>query len=499
MVMPKKIKFDPRKLMEKAIAVMKQSINEPRADKKASPLVGAVLFKPDGTVDTAFRGELRHGDHAEFTLLERKHRDERLDGSILFATLEPCAPGARKHPKLACAERIVNARIAEVWVGIEDPDPMVDRQGIRYLEQNGIKVHLFDLDLQEQIRELNKKFIDQALQRAAEAKVGKVAKPSPLSQWDEALAGVGLNDLASAALARYRERTKISDKINSAGFLARLESQGLLCRRGSKLVPTGFGLVLFGKTPREILHHAGLNATIEFPDGTHEIQNFDGPAILIPDRVEAWLRPKLPNVIDRSRMTREERPALPFDLVREAIINALVHRDYDLAGATCHLAVTTDTVTVRSPGAPLIPVTIEQMQAFTAPMYNRNPKLQFAFGGTKLVEGRGFGMRTFGTAAAKHGLPVPKYAFDGIYLNLTIYRHAQAAVTALGEAVLSQLNKSERAGWEWLAAKGSAKSSEYAVGIKADARTARRHLNQFHKLGLVRKTGSGPMKQYQIK
>src|ERR1700733_138676 len=178
-----KPKFNPRQLMEKAIEVMKQSINEPRADKKASPLVGAVLVKTDGTVDTAFRGELRHGDHAEYTLLERKHRDERLDGSSLFATLEPCAPGARKHPKLACAERIVNARIAEVWVGIEDPDPTVDRQGIRYLEQNGITVHLFDPDLQEQIRAANKQFIAQAAQRASEAKAGKATKPSPLSQW----------------------------------------------------------------------------------------------------------------------------------------------------------------------------------------------------------------------------------------------------------------------------------------------------------------------------
>src|SRR5208283_626023 len=168
--MAAKIKFNPRLLMEKAIEVMKQSINEPRTDKKASPLVGAVLLMRDGTVDTAFRGELRHGDHAEFTLLERKHHDERLDGSVLFATLEPCAPGARKHPKLGCAERIVNARIAEVWVGIEDPDPTVDRQGIRYLEEHGIRVHLFDLDLQEQIRQANKGFIAQAFKRTAEAK-----------------------------------------------------------------------------------------------------------------------------------------------------------------------------------------------------------------------------------------------------------------------------------------------------------------------------------------
>jgi ATP-dependent DNA helicase RecG len=413
--------------------------------------------------------------------------------------LEPCAPGARKHPKQPCAERIVNARIAEVWVGIEDPDPTVDRQGIRYLEQNGIKVHLFDLDLQDQVREANKEFIAQALQRAAEAKDGKAAKSSLLSQWDEPLAGVTVADLDSDALARYRERTKIPDKAISSGFVQRLERQGLLRRRGSKLVPTGFGFLLFGKTPRDVMHQAGLNATIEYPNGTQEIQNFDGPTILIPDLVEEWLRPKLPNVIDRSRMTREERPSLPFELVREAVINALVHRDYDLTGATCHLVVTADTVTVRSPGAPLLPITVEQMQAFTAPMYNRNPKLQFAFGGTKLVEGRGFGMRTFGEAATKYGLPVPRYAFDGLYLNLTIYRHVQAAVHALGAAVLGKLSKSEREGWVLIGRKGSGKTGLYAKAMGLDERTARRHLNKFLELGLVRKTGSGPSTKYQIK
>lgn len=148
--------------MEMAIEVMRESINEPRADGKASPLVGAVLCKPDGSIETAFRGELRHGDHAEFTLLERKHRNERLDGSKLFATLEPCAPGARKHPKLSCAERIVLARVKEVWVGIEDPDPTVDRQGIKYLQEHGVVIHMFDRDLQDEIQQANKSFIEQA-------------------------------------------------------------------------------------------------------------------------------------------------------------------------------------------------------------------------------------------------------------------------------------------------------------------------------------------------
>ncbi len=61
-------KFDPRKLTEQAIEVMQRSAAEPRDDGKASPRVGAVPWKPDGTVETARRGEPRDGDHPEYTL-----------------------------------------------------------------------------------------------------------------------------------------------------------------------------------------------------------------------------------------------------------------------------------------------------------------------------------------------------------------------------------------------------------------------------------------------
>jgi len=198
-------------------------------------------------------------------------------------------------------------------------------------------------------------------------------------------------------------------------------------------------------------------------------------------------------------MTHGKVPPLPFELIRESVNNALVHRDYDLTGATCHLVVSSDTVRVQSPGEPLAPVTTEQLQQFTAPMYNRNPKLQFAFGGSKLVEGRGLGMRTLAEATSKHGLPVPRYEFDGLYLNLTIYRHAGAAVSAMDAEMLKELSKSERTGWEWFASRGSAKSSDYATAMNVEDRTARRHLNHFLKIGLVRKTGASTSTKYEIK
>lgn len=146
--------------MRLAIKEMRMSVGEVRPDGKALPKVGAVLFRPsDRLMVTAHRGELRAGDHAEFTLIERKCRTEDLTGSVLYATLEPCAPGARNHPKLSCAERIVNARIGTVFVGLEDPDPTVARKGIKHLQDNGIVVQMFPPDLQAEIEMENLAFL----------------------------------------------------------------------------------------------------------------------------------------------------------------------------------------------------------------------------------------------------------------------------------------------------------------------------------------------------
>ena len=276
-------KTNPRSLMELAVEVMRHSIPEPREDGKASPKVGAVLLKTDGTVQTAFRGELRHGDHAEFTLLERKNRDQNLNGAFLFATLEPCAPKARRFPKLGCAERIVLARIKEVWVGIEDPDPTVDRKGIKYLQDMGVIVHMFDRDLQEIIQADNKDFIAQALERAAFAAEEKTPE-IVLSPLEGAPTATAWDDLSTEALEAYRSIANIEEAVDSVAFRTRLARQGILLKQGDQFLPTGFGFLLFGKEPRTAFHQAGLLGTIHRPEGREEIKSFEGPQVFAPDQ-----------------------------------------------------------------------------------------------------------------------------------------------------------------------------------------------------------------------
>lgn len=370
--------FDARELMEMAVEVMRCSVSEPRSDGKASPLVGAVLWRPGGTIDTACRGELRAGDHAEFTVLERKNLDRALDDAVLFATLEPCAPGSRAHPKLSCAERIVLARIREVWIGIEDPDPAVDRKGIQHLQDNGITVHIFDRDLQETIREENASFIDRALERAlaAEEEPQKAVTLSPL---EGASPVADMADLSNEALERYREVAGITDELGSPGFARRLALQGLLIEANGRLMPSGFGVLLFGREPRGVIPQAGILATMHLPDGREETADFDGPQVLAADDALQWLRDKLPDPIDRSKARRRRANDAFFVLVREGLVNALVHRDYDISGAKCQLIAGSDVVTIKSPGGPPSPITLQQMQSFRAPMLSRNPIVHYVF------------------------------------------------------------------------------------------------------------------------
>jgi len=488
-----------RQLMEQAIEVMRKSINEPRNDGKASPLVGAIIYKPDATVETACRGELRYGDHAEYTLLERKNRSNSLDGSLLFSTLEPCAPGSRNPPKLSCSERIILARIKEVWVGIEDPDPTVDRKGIKYLQDSGIIVHMFDRDLQEEIREANKKFIDQAMERAEVAKEEKKPKTVILSKLENAITTADTDDLSPEALDLYRNTAKINDTVGSKSFNRRLVQQGLLKQgKDGSFVPTGLGLLLFGKEPRNVMPQAGLLGTIHYPNGEEETRDFDGPMILIPGQVEQWLKDKLPSTIDRSQMQRQEKPALPLELVREAVVNALVHRDYDIAGAKCQLVVTPDVIVVKSPGLPMSPITLEQMQSFKAPMLSRNPMMHYIFARTNLAEERGLGMKTLQQLPDKLGLPLPKYSFEEPYLILTLYRSSASLVRGLDRIVLERLNEDEKNAIQFIATKKSMTRQKLAEHLGFNERKTQRVIKKLMDENLLRSVGSGPAIEYEL-
>jgi pyrimidine deaminase RibD-like protein len=76
-----------RQFMIWAIELSPKCKDEP---DRPAPKVGAVLVKQGKIIGEAYRGELRPGDHAEYTLLQKKLETEIVAGSTLYVTVEPC-------------------------------------------------------------------------------------------------------------------------------------------------------------------------------------------------------------------------------------------------------------------------------------------------------------------------------------------------------------------------------------------------------------------------
>lgn len=487
-----------RKHMELAIEVMKKSIQEPR-DDKTSPKVGAVLIKTDGTVETAFRGELRHGDHAEFTLLERKNRSTLLDGATLYATLEPCAPNARKHPKLGCAERIVNARIKKVYIGVEDPDPTVDRKGIKYLIENGIEVEMFDKDLQSIIWEENNEFKKEAEERAKKAKID-VAE-IVLTEKENIEPNADLDDFSKDAVQWFIEAAKLEVEFGSIAFNKVFKKLGFIKEENGSTRPTGIGLLLFGTHPQHVYQNAIIRATYKTDGRGEEIKTITGPLIAQPAEILSWFENHVNSQIDRSNAKREINYDFPAPVFREAIINAIVHRDYDINGAPIYLEINDDVIIIKSPGEPVAPLKFEQIQTFNAPSLSRNPKLMYVFDQLGIVEQRGLGFQTIKELPEKFDLPLPKVTYDAPYMVFTFPRNIEASRKLSNNKYTDQLKDDELIGYEWMQTKDEISARAYASKFEITTRTANRHLKKLKDLGLIVDNGllpNSPNTRYKI-
>jgi ATP-dependent DNA helicase RecG len=467
--------------MELAIAEMNKSKNEPRPDGKVPPKVGAVVVFPDCTAQQAHRGELREGDHAEYTLLERKLHNEKLDDCILFTTLEPCAK--RNNPKVPCCRRTTNARIKTVYVGIGDPDPTVDGKGIKHLENHGVKVLMFDRDLQKQIETENTHFISQAIERKNKFEVEEDSVPA----LEQAVPTANFDELSAEALQKFIIAAKLNFKLEAKPFQKYLADMGILAldKASKQLKPTGLGILLFGINPRLLYKQAALKCTVDYGNDKIETKEFNQALVLIPDLIEEWIIKVLPQVKDTSSFKRKNISEFPIEVLREAIINALVHRDYSIEGAKSYFQITQDSIVVKNPGGPLPSITLQQLNTFKAPSISRNPIITYVFNLMDYVDETGFGMSTLQSLHSKYGLPTPQYTLEKPFLTLTFPRNIEAVKTVNKDKGVDKLTDEELAGYDWIKGFEEISAKDYSTQFNISPRTASRHLSKMLAMNLL--------------
>lgn len=102
-----------------------------------NPRVGCVVVRNGKVIGEGFHRIAGEG-HAEVNALQAvADSGATAVGATAYVTLEPCSHFGKTPP---CAEALVEARVAEVVIGMVDPNPQVSGRGIARLEAAGIKV-----------------------------------------------------------------------------------------------------------------------------------------------------------------------------------------------------------------------------------------------------------------------------------------------------------------------------------------------------------------------
>ncbi|MBF7096720.1 bifunctional diaminohydroxyphosphoribosylaminopyrimidine deaminase/5-amino-6-(5-phosphoribosylamino)uracil reductase RibD [Alkalibacter mobilis] len=100
-----------------------------------NPLVGAVIVKDDKIIGEGYH-QVFGGNHAEINAIASANGS--LAGSSMYVTLEPCSHYGKTPP---CVNAIMENGIREVYVAMEDPNPLVAGNGLKILKENGVLVH----------------------------------------------------------------------------------------------------------------------------------------------------------------------------------------------------------------------------------------------------------------------------------------------------------------------------------------------------------------------
>lgn len=187
------------------------------------------------------------------------------------------------------------------------------------------------------------------------------------------------------------------------------------------------GMLLFGKTPNRFLPHAGIDAAafpgIEKDYAARERTALRGPMTPLLDTngsvVENGLVEQALDFIKRNTPLtaalengrRIEKPAYPPEVIREAIVNALIHRDYLLSSTDIELAIYSNRVEIISPGRLPNGITPDRMRAGCRAA--RNQLLKDVMRDYRYLEHMGMGIpRKIISGMQQHNQTVPELIDD---------------------------------------------------------------------------------------
>jgi ATP-dependent DNA helicase RecG len=249
-------------------------------------------------------------------------------------------------------------------------------------------------------------------------------------------------------------------------------------------------ILLFGRNPQKFFTQSevrcarfkGIKPLKPFID----MKVFGGDIINQVDKALGFVMERVPMAawVDPGRVEREEKYAYPPDAVREAITNAICHRDYE-SPSDVQVRVFVDRIEIWNPGRLLEGWTVETLKGRheSRPF---NPLIANQFFHIGFIEKWGTGINDMMAECIEWGLPEPEFEFTGMSLIITF----RSEIT---EGYLREKGLNERQIKAVMHVKenGSITNRGYQAINSTFRRTASSELGELVEWGVLKKIGTG--------
>ena len=271
-----------------------------------------------------------------------------------------------------------------------------------------------------------------------------------------------------------------------------LRARGLVALRNGTAYPTVAGLLILGREPQRafpqamvrLLRYEGSSRETGARSNVAHDRRLQGTLAAQIDGARRALRRWLPTAIRLQPEGRfQEATLIPSFAWLEAIVNAVTHRSYSLAGDHVRVEVFNDRLEVHSPGR--LPGLV-RLETIRSTRFARNPRIARAMNDLGYGRELGEGVNRMFEEMERAGLPDPIYAQGAASVAVTLL------ADPLAGRVLRQLPPGSERFVELLTRRGVVTSSEASRLLGVSRPTALGHLRRLASLGLIEHAGTSP-------
>jgi ATP-dependent DNA helicase RecG len=317
--------------------------------------------------------------------------------------------------------------------------------------------------------------------------------------WDSLLSTKSLDDANEQTVRQFLQlaRQRLSHLSENEPTYRLLDNLNLL--DNDRL--TNAGVLLFGAQPQRVfpaaqIHLGQFRNQVIVDDRTLQGDLFSLLKTVM-ERLQSYLTVRLDVAASGASLKdlqRHETWEYPLDALREAVINALIHRDYAALGEI-QIRVHEDRLDIWNPGSLPEGISIEDLRREGHVSKLRNPLLAQTFYYAGLVERWGTGTTRMIAVCHAHGLPEPQFREESDGFKVTFLKDLYSA-ERLGKL---GLNKRQIQAVLYVKENGSIGNMEYQKLTGASKPTATRDLKDLQQRGVLLLRGTGRTVHYVLK